>query len=194
MKKASSIIIFVIWCIMALYPIMPAGFIAFDKSVSESRVLVQYEIYGCGSIVVRVLDGGEEITAELKEKCPEIATDELVFTNDSNEPQKHFDAAEFRTGGLAERYTYIVDGEVVGITDGARDCCDVTKYAYNEFAPHFKAERWYFTEYVPNIKAWDRFGIIIWDIILLPFITLLNVIWNGVNLYYFVVNKVRRDR
>ena len=146
MRKLVTPLILAIISVISIY--RPAGKFTYDNSVSENRVMFQYEIFGCGSIVRKVIDGGGKLTAKFKEEYPDIGTNEIVFTSDSDEPQKIFDAAESQTGGLAEKYTYIIEGEAVGVTEGAPNCCEL-KPAYNENVVLFKVSDWYFTEYVP---------------------------------------------
>ena len=166
----------------------PMGRITLDKSVSENRILFKYEIFGCGSVVGKVLDGGEEITENFIEQYPNIGLDEVVFTEESDEPRKHMDSAEFSCGGLAERYTYVIEGKPVGVTTGAPECCD-PKPAYNENVVEFKVDKWYFTSYVPYL-AHGNIGVILIAIsgLLLScgWILLLGF-WN---LYNMIKNKV----
>ena len=166
----------------------PMGRIALDKSVSENRILFKYEIFGCGSVVGKVLDGGEEITENFIEQYPNIGLDEVVFTEESDEPRKHMDSAEFSCGGLAERYTYVIEGKPVGVTTGVPECCD-PKPAYNENVVEFKVDKWYFTSYVPYL-AHGNIGVILIAIsgLLLScgWILLLGF-WN---LYNMIKNKV----
>ena len=89
---------------------------------------------------------------------PNIGVDEVVFTEQSDEPRKHMDSAEFSCGGLAEKYTYVVEGIPVGVTKGAPDCCEPIP-AYNENVVEFKVDKWYFTSYVPYAEV-GNFGVI----------------------------------
>lgn len=134
---------------------MPAGRITFDKSVSENRMLFQYEIFGCGSLVGKVLDGGEEITSNFNEQYPDIGVDEVVFSKESDEPRKHINSDTFFFDGLAEKYIYVIEGQPVGVTRGAPDCCDPNGFAYNEKVVEFKVDKWYFTSYVPYVLVGD---------------------------------------
>jgi len=149
LKWVVPITLFIVPLIMLF---RPAGRITFDKSVSENRILFQYEIFGCGSVIGKVIDGGEEITSNLIEQYPDIGIDEVVFTDKSDEPRKHMDSAEFSCGGLAEKYTYVIEGRPVGVTKGAPDCCEPIP-AYNEKVVEFKVDKWYFTSYVPYMAV-----------------------------------------
>jgi len=130
----------------------PAGRITFDKSVSENRILFQYEIVGCGSVVGKVVDGGTEITSKYIEQYTDIGVDEVVFSEQCDEPRKHINEADFFGGGLAEKYTYVIEGSPVGVTRGASDCCEPVP-AYNENVVEFKVDKWYFTSYVPYVEV-----------------------------------------
>ena len=167
----------------------PAGRITFDKSVSENRILFQYEIFGCGSIVGKVIDGGEEITSNYIEQYPNIGVDEVVFTEQSDEPRKHMDSAEFSCGGLAEKYTYVVEGTPVGVTKGAPDCCEPIP-AYNENVVEFKVDKWYFTSYVPYMAIGN-----LWTIIFSFVALFLTVSWVFllivITLVSFIKSKVK---
>lgn len=151
----------ILLCVASLIGLFrPFGKVTFDKSVSENRILFQYEIFGCGSLIGKVLDGGEELVSGYVGDYPDIGTNEVVFSEDSDEPRKHMDNGEFFNAGLAERYTYIIEGTPVGVTRGAPECCD-PKPAYNEKVVEFKVDKWYFTEYVPYIEIGD-YLVIIW--------------------------------
>ena len=154
MKKLIFTIPIILIIISAIVLFRPAGKITSDKSVSENRIVFQYEIFGCGSVVGKVIDGGEEITSKYKEKYPDIGVNEVVLSADSDEPRKHMDSAEFFIGGLAERYTYVIEGSPVGVTEGAPDCCEL-KPAYNEHVGEFKVDKWYLTSYVPYMEFGD---------------------------------------
>ena len=170
----------------------PAGRITFDKSVSQNRILFQYEIFGCGSIIGKVIDGGEEITSNYIEQYPNIGVDEVVFTEQSDEPRKHMDSAEFSCGGLAEKYTYVVEGTPVGVTKGAPDCCEPIP-AYNKNVVEFKVDKWYFTSYVPYMEVGD-FGTIFFSFIAL----FLTVCWLFllilITLVRFIKSKSQEQR
>ena len=124
------------------------------QEYSENKILIEYEIFGCGSLVVRVIKGGENMASLLKSEYPNIATDEVRFTEDSDEPYLHLNSAEFWTAGLARGYNYIMEGEVVGATKGALNCCaeNENDVAYNDIVPEFRVDRWYTANYMPYYK------------------------------------------
>ena len=119
-----------------------------DKSVSENRILFEYEIFGCGSLVRKVLDGGEEISSSFAEKHADIGVNEVVFSKESDEPRKHLDSDNYFSG-LAYELTYVIEGNPVGIANGAPDCCEPNGFAYNEKVVEFKVDDWYLISYVP---------------------------------------------
>lgn len=128
----------------------------FDKSVSESRILFEYEIFGCGSLVRKVLDGGEEISSSFVEKHPDIGVNEVAFTEGSDEPRKHLDPENY-FGGLAYELTYVIEGTPIGVTNGAPDCCNLNEFAYNEKVVEFKVDKWYIASYLPYVLVGDVF-------------------------------------
>ena len=95
----------------------------------------------------------------LKADYPDVAIDEVRFTGDSDEPYLHLNSAEFWTAGLARGYQYIIEGEVVGVTKGALDCCavDENDVAYNDLVPEFKVHRWGTANYMPYYKYGNIF-------------------------------------
>ena len=174
MKKAVYIIPSVLCIISLIVLFRPAENITFDRTVSENRIVFKYEGIGCGSLARMIVDGGEEVTEKYKNDYPDIGTNEIAFTKDSDEPEKHMDSFEFMNGGLAGKYTYIIEGEAVGVTSGAPDCCS-PEPVYNENVVEFKIDKWYFTEYVPFINVGD-FGVI-----LITFAVLfISIIWFAV--------------
>ena len=124
------------------------------QEYSESKILIEYEIYGCGSLVTRVIKGGQMIAAVLSSSYPNVAVNEVRFTEDSDEPYLHLNSAEFWTAGLARGYQYIVEGEVTGVVKGALKCCaeDENDVAYNEIVPEFRVKNWYTSNYMPYYK------------------------------------------
>lgn len=146
MKKYFGIFTLLI-IISLIFLLRPLDF-TFNRNVSENRILIEYDIFGCGSTVIKVLDGGELIAAPFKDECPGIATDEVAFTADSNTPGNALDVYD---PAMLRGIPYIITGEVTGVTNGAPDCCQVGAYAYNEFVPEFKADNWYYATYIPYI-------------------------------------------
>jgi len=134
-----------------------------NQKYSENRILIEYEIYGCGSLVIRVVQGGEEMAALLKSEYPNVAADEVRFTEDSDEPFLHLDDVEFWHAGLARGYQYIIEGEVIGAAKGALKCCaeDENDVAYNDIIPEFRVDSWYTANYMPYYKYGDPFIILI---------------------------------
>ncbi len=177
-----------IFLISLIILFMPAGRITFDQSVSENRILFQYEIFGCGSVVGKVIDGGEELTSNFIEQYPDIGMDEVVFTDKSDEPRKHMGYAEFTCGGLAEKYTYVIEGHAVGVTKGALDCCEPIP-AYNENVVEFKVDKWYFTSYVPYMEVGD-IGVIFSALITI----LLSVSWVFLFIVIEVVKFIKKQK
>ena len=125
-----------------------------SQEYSESKILIEYEIYGCGSLVTRVIKGGEMIAAALSSSYNNVATNEVRFTEDSDEPYLHLNSAEFWTAGLARGYQYTVEGEVTGVAKGALKCCaeNENDVAYNEIVPEFRVKNWYTSNYTPYYK------------------------------------------
>jgi len=189
MKKILKFIIPVVIIFVSLIILFrPAGRITFNKSVSKNRILFQYEIFGCGSVIGKVIDGGEEITSNFIEQYPDIGVDEVVFTAESDEPRKHMDSAEFSCGGLAEKYTYVVEGHPVGVTKGASDCCEPIP-AYNENVVEFKVDKWYFTSYVPYIAVGD-FGVIFFAFVVILF----SLLWIFLLMIFVIVKLIRNKK
>ena len=154
MKK--TLIILIILCLAGIFMLYrPAGKITYNKTVSENRIVIRYEIYGCGNFIPKVLDGGDKITAKYKEDYPEIGTDEVHLTG-NKKPRDVFDY--FPIGGSIDQYDFVIEGKSVGVTKGATDCCS-TEPAYNKNVVDFKIDKWYFTSYVPFVYVGD-FGII----------------------------------
>jgi hypothetical protein len=122
-----------------------------NQEYSDGKILIEYEIFGCGSLVIKVLQGGEHMANMLSANYPDIATNEVRFTMDSDEPYLHLNSAEFWTAGLARGYKYIMEGEVVGTAKGALSCCaeNENDVAYNAVVPEFRVDRWYVTNYMP---------------------------------------------
>jgi len=188
MKKLRYVIPITAIVVAIMFMLVPAEMFTYDKTVSKEQVIVQY-YDDCGSLLVRVLDGGEEITAELKEKYPDIATDELVFTNDSNEPKNYFNDAYFKTGGILDKYTYVVRGYVTGATNGAEVVCDDDR-KYNTVVPEFKADSWYFTRYVPFIEVAGGTDITDFNLVLMAwYLITICIVWIIINLMYSFVRK-----
>ena len=130
-----------------------------NQNYSENKILIEYEIYGCGSLVIRVIQGGEQMATLLKTEYPDVAIDEVRFTEGSDEPYLHLNSAEFWTAGLARGSQYIIEGEVVGATKGALKCCaeDENDVAYNEIVPEFQVDRWFTANYMPYYKYGNGF-------------------------------------
>jgi len=122
-----------------------------NQNYNENKILIEYEIFGCGSLVVRVIEGGKEIADVLIAEYPNVAQNEVKFTKNSDEPYLHLDSADFYTAGLARGYQYIVEGEVTGITQGAQDCCSFG-VAHSEVVPEFLVHNWYALNYMPYYK------------------------------------------
>lgn len=173
--------------ILMIICLCPAGKITSDKSVSENRIMFHYEIVGCGSLVRKVIDGGEAVSAKFKGEYPDIGENEVVFTEDSDEPQRIFDSADFQTGGLAQKYTYIAEGEAVGVAEGADDCCEPMP-VYNENVVLFRIDNWYFTEYVPRISIASPLFLL-----LILVIALLLVVWAGIAMHLAIVCRRRKN-
>ena len=151
-RKIKYIIPLAILVLSLIILLRPAGKITFDKTVSENRFLLQYEIEGCGSLIRKVVDGGEEITEAFKNECPDIGTNEIKFSKESDEPLNHMDRNTM--GGYPGKYTFVVEGSSVGVTKGAPECCSENP-AYNEKVAEFKVDNWYYTSYVPFIFVGD---------------------------------------
>jgi len=148
-----------IFALLFIRPLAPIQGVA--QEYSESKILIEYEIFGCGNLIVKVNEGGESMASLLRSDYPDIATDEVQFTPDSDQPIIHLSSADFFTAGLARGYNYIVEGEVVGATKGALDCC-TDEVAYNDIVPEFKVKRWYATKYMPYFMYGDGPLILVW--------------------------------
>ncbi|MBQ6795291.1 MAG: hypothetical protein IJO83_04010 [Clostridia bacterium] len=188
MKRKISWIIPLILLAVSLIVLFRPYHMTFDKSVSETRIIFEYEIFGCGSLVRKVLDGGEEISSSFAEEYPDIAVNEVVFSEESDEPRKHLDSENFFSG-LAYELTYVVEGNPVGVTHGAPDCCDPNGFAYNENVVEFKVDRWYVLSYLPyllfgNIFVTECAVFIMWFSLCWLFLVLVY------RLYKFVLNAM----
>ena len=140
------------------------------KEFNETTILLEYEIYGCGSLVRTVKKGGPELFNAAELEPPASGVYEVQFTSSSDEPVNHLDNAEFYSAGLASGYTYILYGQVVGTAVGAPDCCD-PKPAYNETVPLFKISRW-----APTRVMWE-FNETILALLLLIICTFVTLIY-----------------
>ena len=150
MIRVSIFVIGLVVCLALLF--RPIALIqGANQNYSANKILIEYEIYGCGSLIVRAIKGGEEMANLLKAEYPNVAIDEVIFTKDSDEPYLHLDSAEFWTGGLARGYRYTMEGEVVGAARGALKCCaeDENDVAYNEIVPMFRVDSWRTSNYMP---------------------------------------------
>lgn len=112
------------------------------QNYSVNKILIKYDIYGCGSLVIRIIKGGEYIVNLLKAEYPDIANNEIIFTDDINMP---YLGMEFWNEGFTRSYQYIIEGEVIGATKGALKCCaeDENDVAYNDIVPEFRINNWY---------------------------------------------------
>ena len=124
-----------------------------NQPFGKEKILIEYEIFGCGSLVTRVVGGGEELADSLGQ--PDTAADEVVFTKDSDEPIKHLDTAGFFTAGLARDVRYVVYGKAVGVTKGAPDCCEPGRPAYHDSVPLFQVTDWAPTQWMPYLFYGD---------------------------------------
>lgn len=123
-----------------------------EQEFSENKILIEYEMYGCGSLVIRVIEGGEEMASLFQNEYPDIAVDEVMFTEKSDQPADHIDSCLFEVAGFASKYQYIIEGNVVGAVRGAPDCCGPS-VAYNEIVPEFKVTKWYTVNYIPYYET-----------------------------------------
>lgn len=137
------------------------------KKYNEHTFLLRYKIVGCGSLVRTVERGGEELYKDAGlDSEPEVY--EVKFTDDSFEPADRIDSAAFFTGGIAEKYTYVVYGEVVGTARGAPDCC-YPNPVYNETVPLFKIIRWAPSTFIfADLLGIHHFFIILVLVFLIP--------------------------
>lgn len=154
-RKATWIIPLILICISLIILFRPFRMTT-DKSVSENRILFEYEIFGCGGLVGKVLDGGEEITSAFVKKYPDIGVNEVAFSEGCDEPRKCLDSEGFFSGPAYE-LTYVIEGHPVGVTKGAPDCCDPNGFAYNEKVVEFKVDKWYLVSYVPYALVGNGF-------------------------------------
>ena len=113
-------------------------------------IVFLYEIFGCGSLIRTIEEGGAAIYEKANLPKPESGVYEIQFTPDSDEPMDHIDSAEFFTGGVAGKYSYYMRVEVVGTERGAPECCD-PKPAYNEVVPLVRVEKWEPASFSPDI-------------------------------------------
>ena len=158
-----------------------------NQNYSENKILIEYEIFGCGSLVVRVIRGGEAMANRLKAAYPNVAMDEVRFTPDSDEPYLHLNDAEFWTAGLARGHQYIMEGEVVGATRGALNCCaeHENDVAYNDLVPEFKVHSWFAANYMPYYQYGD---------LSIIFILFCGMILCGVGALFALVKILRKKR
>lgn len=93
------------------------------------------------------------------------------------------DAGEFFTAGLADRHSYYIKGDVVGVTNGASECCDNTP-AYNEIVPLVNVSSWNQTSFRPSKFVSEKhfyfililLCLILFDVIVLLLYMILRVI------------------
>ena len=120
-----------------------------DYTYDGTNIVLGYKIFGCGSLIRTVVKGEDAIYEKANLPAPQSGVYELKFTEDSDEPLRHIDSAEFYTAGLAEKYTYYMSVEIIGISEGAPECCD-PKPAYNEIVPLVKVIKWEPTTFTPQ--------------------------------------------
>jgi len=123
-----------------LYPFMLPGNPSNYKT-EGTDIVFRYEIFGCGSLIRTIESGGEAIYEVAGLPDPESGVFEIKFTDDSEEPREIFDSAEFYTAGIARKYSYFMRVEVVGLTEGAPECC-APEPAYNETVPLVRVIKW----------------------------------------------------
>lgn len=148
-KKVRWNMIFILFLAAAL--LVP---VRFPQSVNQDYdgtvILMEYDFFGCGTLVRKVVKGGEALVAGVKDDYPEIGENEIKFTEDSDEPIAHYDYAEFATAGLASGVQYIVRGELSGVTPGASKCCE-PEPAYHDTVPLFRVKSWAPTVWLPYL-------------------------------------------
>ena len=156
-----------------------------DYAMDGTNAVLRYEIFGCGSLIRTIEKGGEKIYEKAGLSPPASGVYEFQFVNDSDEPEKHIDSAEFYTGGIAEKYPYFVKLEVVGVDEGAPECCD-PKPAYNETVPLVRVTGWEPATYSPYLFFTARHYITILALMLLA---ILNICLLVVCIIRYVRNK-----
>lgn len=178
--KNKLLIIFAVIIALIIALFFPTKLPVSENQVfGKNKILIEYEIFGCGSIITKVVNGGEELVADIKKEHPDIATDEVVFTEDSDQPVNHIDNADFMTAGLASGFRYVIYGEVIGVTQGAPDCCD-PKPAYNDKVPLFKVTNWSPTRLMPYSYYENiLYGLVITLFLVISMLITLIILING---------------
>ena len=141
-----SLFITVVLFLSLYIPFHPPGNPKNYKSDGKD-IVFKYEIFGCGSLIRKIEKGGAAIYKKINLSEPESGVYEIKFTNDSDEPMNHFDGGEFWSGGIAGKYSYYMTVEVVGIEQGAPDCCSYDP-AYNEKVPLVRVVKWEPTTFI----------------------------------------------
>ena len=156
-----------------------------DYTYDGTSVVLRYETFGCGSLIRTMAEGGEAIYERADLPAPQSGVYELKFTKDSDEPEKHIDSAEFYTAGLAGKYAYYMTVEIIGISEGAPECCE-PKPAYNEVVPLVRVIKWEPTTLTPQLYFTARHYI---TILFLPPLVLIDICYLIRFLYRLVKAK-----
>ena len=125
-----------------------------DYENDGTSLVLKYEIYGCGSLIRTVEQGGEALYKKANLDTPASGIYEIKFTSDSDEPEKYLDYEAFYWGEGKES-SYFMSVEVVGTDTGAPKCCEIEP-AYNETVPLVKVLKWQTTAFVPHIFFMNR--------------------------------------
>ena len=155
----------------------------FAYTYDGASIILRYEIFGCGSLIRTIEKGGEALYAKANIPAPESGVYELRFSEDSDEPELHIESAEFYIGGLAEKYSYYMSVEIVGVSEGVPECCE-PKPAYNEIVPLVKVAKWKPTTFTPELYFTTRHYLTI--LILVPLILL-----NASLLIHLLYNRIK---
>ena len=179
MRRAIFVVPIILMAVIAMFLLRPAGRITFDKTTSDQRLLITHELDSSGPFVVRVLGGGEQISVPFRSDYPTVSANEVVFTDDSDTPEKDINSSAFCAEGISAK-EYIVEGEVVGVTNGAvhhyfeKQGSKLSDLPYMpEFVPLFRADKWYFVSYVPYMAignllyVWGALAVILLCVICL---------------------------
>ena len=114
-----------------------------------NNVILRYETFGCGSLVVAVQKGGEALYDAANLPYPDSGVYEVRLSKDSVQPRNLLTALDYREMSDPEKYSFYMSFEILGTSEGAPDCCD-DKPAYNEVVPLVKVTKWEPTGFFPK--------------------------------------------
>jgi hypothetical protein len=157
-----------------------------DYRTAGTDIIFKYEIFGCGSLIRKIKKGGPSIYEKANLPVPDSGVYEIQLTPDSDEPMNHIGSGEFYTEGIAEKYSYYMKIEVVGIERGAPECC-IPDPAYNEVVPLVKVVKWEPVTFTPQLYFTLRHDA---TILILVFLLIADTITLICEVYFWVKKRM----